>query len=263
MNNFFEEKLNFNRIFFRYAKGKSLASGNEIHPFHEILYYMDGDATFLSENFKEDLNKGTLLIIPKEMYHNFRIKNQENYTRLVINFPDIDAIKDLLPVTMSEIKIIKDVNINIRHILNRMCQTIHGKKNESTEVFLYGSFLSLICEIFSGSNEIVTPTLRANEKLISKCIQYIDTKFTSPICVEDIAKEMFVSSSTLFNCFKTELGIPLHKYITEKRMIHAHKLISEGKNPTKIYTECGYTDYSSFYKAYVKMFSHPPSSDKK
>ncbi|MBQ2742579.1 MAG: AraC family transcriptional regulator [Oscillospiraceae bacterium] len=32
--------------------------------------------------------------------------------------------------------------------------------------------------------------------------------------------------------------------------------------PTKIYLDCGYRDYASFYRAFVKMFGYPPSQTK-
>ena len=73
---------------------------------------------------------------------------------------------------------------------------------------------------------------------------------------------MNVSEATLFKCFKKNLGISVYKYILEKRLLMAHKLIRSNKNPTKIYLECGYTDYPAFYKGYVKMFGHSPSKDK-
>jgi AraC-like DNA-binding protein len=55
------------------------------------------------------------------------------------------------------------------------------------------------------------------------------------------------------------LGISVHRYITEKRMMHAFSKIKDGALPTKIYTECGYNDYATFYKAYVKIFGKAPS----
>ena len=263
MDNFFEEKTNYNQISFRYAKGSSLHSGNEIHSYHEILYYIDGDATFLSTDFKEELSKGTLLLIPKEMYHNFHIVNQNQYTRLVMTFPDLDIIKDMIPYAMSQIRIIKNININIRHLLNRMCEVICDTKTKKNEIFLYGTFLTLIAEINFDITNAITPRLREKEHLISRCLSYIEENYTSAIHVDDIAKEMCISSPTLFQYFKNELGVSIHKYITEKRMILARKLIYQGENPTKIYAECGFRDYSSFYKAYTKMFLLSPADDKK
>ena len=262
MDTYFEEKATYTQISFRYAKGKSISEGNEIHPYYEILFYIDGNATFLSENFKEELKPNALLIIPKEHYHNLHIKNQERYTRFVINFPDMDILEELLPRAISQIKIIKNINNNIYHILNRMCTVIQSKKKDNLSVFLYGLFLTLLSEICMDEKNAVSPLQRENQDLISRCLQFIDDNFSTDISIKDIAKEMNVSVSTLFHCFKKEMHISLHKYLIEKRMIFAHKLIQEGKNPTKIYLDCGYHDYSAFYKAYVKTFKRTPSNNK-
>ena len=124
MEHRYEEKLTYNQISFRYSKGKSHMTGNEIHPYHEILYYMDGDASFLSEKYQEDLSTGTLLLIPKASYHQFYIRNQNMYTRLAITFPDIDSTEGLLSSTMNEIKIIRNLNSHLTATLERMCQII-------------------------------------------------------------------------------------------------------------------------------------------
>ena len=47
--------MNFERVTatdgirFRYARGRSMQNGAEIHPFHEILFFIKGDAEFISE----------------------------------------------------------------------------------------------------------------------------------------------------------------------------------------------------------------------
>ena len=82
--------------------------------------------------------------------------------------------------------------------------------------------------------------------------------------VIDIGRVDFMDSSGLGlimgRLAKTkELGISLYKYITEKRLIFANKLLEQGEKPTKIYVQCGYKDYPTFYKAYTKMFGKSPS----
>ncbi len=250
--NTFENKLTINNISIRYAKGKSLVSGKEIHSYNEILYYMGGEATFLSEKFREKLSPGTLLVIPKEAYHKFEIKDQENYQRLVFNFPDLEVTEKLVG---KEIKILKEVN---KELFEKMCRVLKGEITASAEVFLYGSFLMLLAEIDMESTKKVSPRPRESDELISRCIEYIDQSFTKEISADLLAKKMNVSTSTLFHCFKRELGISLYRYVTEKRLIFANRLIEQGEKPTKIFTLCGYNDYPTFYKAYVKMFGHSP-----
>lgn len=62
--------------------------------------------------------------------------------------------------------------------------------------------------------------------------------------------------------FKKELGISLHQYITQKRLLYARKLIKEANYPTKIYTEIGFKEYTSFYNSYKNFFGYPPSYEK-
>lgn len=249
--NTFENKLTVNNITFRYAKGKSLAEGNEIHPYNEILYYMGGEATFLSEKFREKLEEGTLLIIPKETYHQFEIKDQENYKRLVINFPDMQIFKK------SEILLLKNADASLHEKICRILKSDINK--ESAEVYLYGAFLMMIAQLDMEAPESEILNHRKENELISRCIEYIDKNFTKDISADSLAEKMNVSPSTLFHCFKKELGISLYKYITEKRLIFANKLLEQGEKPTKIYMQCGYKDYPTFYKAYTKMFGKSPS----
>lgn len=239
-------------------------TGNEIHPYHEILYCMDGEVTFLSERFQEKLSGPTLLLIPKECYHQFCIGNQNTYTRLVITFPDISDIDDLISFSMTDIQIVSKPNAQLEYLLQKMCQiTCCDNPAEEHRVFLYGAFFMLLAELKLGKVELISPRLREKDQLITKCIQYIDVHFIENLSAEMLAKEMNVAVSTLFHCFKKELGISLYRYIIEKRLIYAHKRISEGNRPTKVYLECGYHDYPTFYKAYVKMFGNTPSGEKK
>ena len=249
--NTFENKLTINKINFRYAKGKSIAEGNEIHPYNEILYYMGGKATFLSEKFREKLEEGTLLIIPKETYHQFEIKDQENYKRLVINFPDMHIFKK------DEILILKNTDTSLPENICRILKSDISK--ESSEVYLYGAFLMLIAQLDMEVPESEISNVRQENELISRCIDYIDKNFTKNISTDSLAEKMNVSPSTLFHCFKKELGISIYKYISEKRLIFANKLLEQGEKPTKIFTRCGYKDYPTFYKAYTKMFGKSPS----
>lgn len=261
--NTFERKINHNKIMFRYAKGKSLVTGDEIHPYYEILYYMKGNATFLSEQFKKVLKEGTLIIIPKETYHNFHIENQGDYTRLVLNFSDIAEFNNSFCGVLSNIKIIENLTPNIIHLIYRMIDVLSGEEQEENKkVLLFASLYMLLAELSFSVLPTVTPVMHEKDQLISKCIKYIGLNFTKDISVEQISKEMLVSTASLQLCFKQHLGISVYKYITEKRLFLAYKLIVNGANPTKIYTDCGYKDYPTFYKAYVKKFGNPPFKDK-
>ena len=258
----FEEKRSCNGINFRYAMGRSIVSGTEIHSYNEILYYIGGDTTFLSERFSENLQAQTLIIIPRGEYHNFRVNDQDAYKRLVINFDNITGFEELVKKAMEKIRIIRNPGNDIKRTLDKIC-TLTTDNRIFAEAALYGTFLELLYEILINVESVEETGGRTNSKFISGALDYTHKHFTKNITAADLAEYMGVSESTFLNRFKEALGISFHRYITEKRMVYGRSLIESGRMPTRVFAECGYEDYSSFYKAYVKMFKSAPSKSRK
>ena len=80
--------------------------------------------------------------------------------------------------------------------------------------------------------------------------------------VEEIANHCNVSLSLLSHIFKKEMNISPYKYALKKRLINARRKINAGELSTSVAVECGWNDYSGFYKQYIKTFGVPPSSKK-
>ncbi len=257
--NYFEKKITSKTMSFRYAVGNTINSGNEIHPFHEILYYIDGDTIFTSESFKTNLTKGSLIIIPKECYHQFIVNNQDKYKRLVINFYDTPELDNLICKTMTGIKVFDAPNSHIANTLHRTISVL-SEDYEKDDVcsFLYGALSNILFEMKVSELKSVPLVKRKNTDIVSMCIDYINSHFSEKILLEDIAKEIKCSVSSLQHSFKKEMGISIYKYITEKRLIKAYNLLNENYKPTQVYYDCGFGDYASFYKAYTKMFGASP-----
>ncbi len=63
-----------------------------------------------------------------------------------------------------------------------------------------------------------------------------------------------ISKPQLCRIFKKATGTNMGQYITVKRLVTARKLLHDGAKPTTVYSECGFGNYSTFYRAYVKNF---------
>ena len=48
-------------------------------------------------------------------------------------------------------------------------------------------------------------------------------------------------------------------YINNKRLILAKSKIEKGEKPTRVYLDCGYENYPTFYRAYKAKFSIKPT----
>ncbi len=252
MNNYFEYKLTHNQIFFTYTN-KSEIDEREIHTYNEILFYLGDDIPFLTETFSTQVTKKSLIYIPKEKYHYFDNSNT-NIPRLKIAFYDNEAFANVL-TKLNDIKIINQFNETIHFALNKICSVLENCDSESEKLSAVGAFCILLTEIGKIENSI-TKTI---SRTISESIDFIADNLQNEINICQLSQKLGISQSALTHNFKKEIGISVHKYIQQKRLILAKSLIEEGNKPTKIYFDCGYSDYSSFYKAYLKMFGYPPS----
>lgn len=252
----FIKTLTFGGVTFRYSRGRSLASGKELHPHHEILYYLGGDAEFLSAEYHFHPAEGTLLVIPKEHFHNFRIGDEENYTRLTLAFGD-SALPFETEKILSGIRIVTPGE-DMRHLLDAMCEKMAEsvEQHSPAAAFMYGAFLMLVSQLDDKCIKEHRPYVGG---IVAECIRFIDIHFADKLSISCLCDIMHISESALFRLFKNELGISPHKYIAERRLIEANKLISEGKPMALAAILSGFSDYSAFYKAYVKKFGTPPS----
>ena len=97
-----------------------------------------------------------------------------------------------------------------------------------------------------------------NEYIV-KAIAYINENISQKLTIEQIAAHCNMSVSSLSHLFKREMRIPLHRFILKKRLMKAHHKIAEGEAATIAAADCGFCDYSGFYKQFKKMFGYAPS----
>ena len=96
MEDLFSHRIYAENISFKHARGVSDRSGKEFHIYHELILFLDGDAEFISEDLHMRVKPETLIVIPKETYHQMVIHgNQERYYRCVLQFDGGDETAEL------------------------------------------------------------------------------------------------------------------------------------------------------------------------
>lgn len=229
------------------------------HNVYELIYFLDGNATHVIEDKKYKLNRGDLIIIRPFKYHFIQIDEPVRYERYNILFNldrhNIDGI-ELLPEDLEVINISG----------NRIVEDIFRKldlyyKSCDSEIFEKIA-VHLLSELFYNISLFLTPSSEHTatvSSLISKALRYINDNLRELDGIEEIARYLFVSESYLFRAFKKELHQTPKKYIMGKRLLLAQKLLSSGEKPTAVCSQCGFSDYTTFYRNYTNFFGHPPS----
>ncbi|MBQ2272167.1 MAG: helix-turn-helix transcriptional regulator [Clostridia bacterium] len=254
MRELFAQYVNAEGMIFKHARGRSVEEGKEFHGYHEIIYFMEGDAEFITEEFHIDLEPEMLLVIPKETYHQVIIRgDRENYLRCIVQFDDTFAQGVFTEKSLGNVVVLP----SDREIGSLFEQLIRRAEDENAALLL-GAVLVLLLQKISENREIYVSERPRNE-VVKQAISYINRNLNRKITVEEISNQCMLSPSALSHIFKREMNIPLHKFIVKKRLIQAYHKISAGELPTVAALECGFNDYSGFYKQYKKMFNAAPS----
>ena len=256
-----EIKLTYNGIAFQRSSNPSIAE-REIHTYHEILFCMDANVVLFTEKQQKKIQGDALVLIPKGTYHYFLNQNQDVFPRLKIYFPAYVLDRTPCGQTLSDIRIIESIDGNILFLLKTLCRIMEGENNDKQAFYAYSAFLMLLSQLDQSlGKEHRQETVTVNE--LDELLKYIAVNPSADLSVAALAKRMHVSASTVTHLFKKTLGISVHQYVLQRRLVYGQNLILAGNKPSKIYTDCGYRDYSSFYKAYLLFFGYPPSLEGK
>lgn len=99
---------------------------------------------------------------------------------------------------------------------------------------------------------------------ISKAIHLITRDYSKPLVIEELAKEVNMSPSSLHKHFKKVTAISPLQYQKAIRLQAARRLLlSEGLEAATVGFRVGYESPSQFSREYGRMFGRPPMSDVK
>ena len=97
-----------------------------------------------------------------------------------------------------------------------------------------------------------------NSTLYQAIIQYIETHIDEDLSLDVLSQKFHVSKFHLSHLFTDEAGLSIHKYITKKRLSMCLDAILSGHEISDICSTYGFTDYSVFYRAFVKEYGKSP-----
>lgn len=249
-------------IFFKHEISENLPCDTysmHTHNAYELIYFLGGDATHVIEDRKYKLKKGDLILIRPFQYHFIQIDTPATYERYDILF---DAEKHHVESTNRIPKDLEVINIEGNRILEDIfykCDLYYQSSDSATFEKLLSHLLSELfyhITLFPHPFAKETTTL---SPLISKALKYANENLCTLTGIEEIANHLFVSESYLFRIFQKELHQTPKKYIMEKRLLLAQKMISAGERTTVVCERCGFGDYTSFYRNFTSFFGYSPS----
>ena len=133
------------------------------------------------------------------------------------------------------------------------------KKRPGWEVAVIGNTLTILAHMKRAYAERSTGTMKAERpELLDKVTSYIESHYAERITVSDLSRKFYVSDSSISHLFKEKMGISLYHYVTQRRLISAKNLIAEGTALEQVGSRVGFSDYSTFYRAFKQEYGISP-----
>lgn len=133
------------------------------------------------------------------------------------------------------------------------------EKRPGWEAALMGNTITIFANMKRIYMERSGGTMKAEKpELLDRITAYIERNYARHITVDDLAKQFYVSNSTISHLFKHRMGISLYRYITQRRLIAAKLLIAEKIPMEEVAHKVGFVDYSTFYRAFKQEYGISP-----
>lgn len=132
------------------------------------------------------------------------------------------------------------------------------------EAFILGNTIQILVQLNRAMQDRATKSLRAEKPdLLDQVMAYIEENLSQHITLSDIAQRFYISESTISHTFKEKMGISFYRCVTQRRLIAAKNLISQNVLLETVGSQVGFSDYSSFYRAFKQEYGISPRQYRK
>lgn len=240
------------------------------HDFHKVVIFISGKAAYHIEGKVYQLKPWDILLVSRHSIHRPEIDPSVPYERFILWIQNDLPWQELLKCfqkandrSYNLVRLHSALQEKMRDILSELENSAksdgYGKDILTQSLFI--QFMVYLNRIFLEKQYIFDKKSFSFDSQIANILQYINHNLNGDLSVENLSSRYYVSKYHLMRKFKEETGYTLHNYIINKRLLMARTLISQGMPVTKAALESGFSEYSTFSRAYRKQFKASPSEE--
>ena len=238
------------------------------HTFYELLCCQEcGNVEYLVGTERYRIQKGDILIIAPGVSHRpIFPADMEPYHRdvLWINAEFRNNLLALLsddPQEVKHVQMLRTAGTPWEHLPDVFHRGVleSERKQFGWELAVIGNTITL----FSLMNRAIRdgnakPMHAEKRELLDQVMAYIEGHLEEKISLKDIARQFYVSESTVSHLFQEKMGVSFYRCVTQRRLTAAKARIWEGESLEAVSQAVGFSDYSSFYRAFKREYGVSP-----
>ena len=138
------------------------------------------------------------------------------------------------------------------------------REKRGWEIMVAANAMQIVVNLCRAYLESSTASMKAEKpELLDQVLAYIEIHLSEKITLADVAKQFWVSQSTVTQTFRKKMGVSFYRCVTQRRLIAAKAMIAEGIPLEQIGMQVGFSDYSSFYRAFKQEYGISPRQYRK
>ena len=238
------------------------------HDFHKVIIFLSGKAAYHIEGKSYYLKPWDILLVNRHAIHKPEIDFSVPYERFVLWIRNDIKSTELLRCfqkaidrSYNLIRLDSDTQEKLKQLLYELEAALKDEKFGSKLLgsALFTQFMVYVNRIFLEKQYIYDTRSYSSDSQIEELLRYINHNLTEDLSIETLSRKYYLSKYHMMRKFKEETGYTIHNYIISKRLLLARTKISEGTPILKAARLSGFSDYTTFSRAYKKQFGTAPS----
>jgi len=230
-----------------------------------LVYTVSGQGIFEVKGIRKQCREGDVIIIKPHMPHNYETASESVWEFYWCHFiPPSDWFHIYaLPEPAAGFYSLNVANLSIQRRLSRVFRHLINDQL-AAEPFHHELVLNQLEQILIlFARESKRHTVPLDPRLV-KILEKMRLHLGEPLSVEQLAREVALSSSRLSHLFKKQVGDTIKNTMTKLRMRQAALLLRYTSKPiSEIAGELGYDNAFYFTRKFSQLYGMPPSGYRK
>lgn len=231
------------------------------HESCEIILLKEGKIRYSVEGKNYKLKKNSIVFTRPHQIHSIKVRGGD-YERYNI-VADLTKIPETLYTELpADLDVINcDGNRYLLSIFEQLDYYLGNGDKQNIDIIVNNLIMEILYNLNIEAGQYHRQNFVSINPIIEAATLYIENNLTTVNGVEEICNNLFITKSHLHHLFTKHLQTSPKQYIAAKRLVLAQNKIRAGAKATEIYQDCGFNDYTTFFRNYVKHFGYPPSGE--